>query len=59
VDSRGCGRSPGFVDPFSRRETRDFAACISWVGEQEWSSGKVGLNGISYYGINQWQVASL
>jgi predicted acyl esterase len=59
VDSRGCGRSPGFVDPFSPRETRDFAACIEWAGEQSWSSGKVGLNGISYYGINQWQVASL
>ena len=59
VDSRGCGRSPGYVDPFSPRETRDFAACIEWAGEQPWSSGKVGLNGISYYAINQWQVASL
>jgi uncharacterized protein len=59
VDSRGCGRSPGYVDPFSPRETRDFAACIAWAGEQSWSSGKVGLNGISYYGINQWQVATL
>jgi hypothetical protein len=58
VDSRGCGRSPGFVDPFSPRETRDFVACIKWAGEQEWSTGKVGLNGISYYAINQWQVAS-
>ncbi len=58
VDSRGCGRSPGYVDPFSPRETQDFAACIEWAGEQPWSSGKVGLNGISYYAINQWQVAS-
>ncbi|HXC33856.1 MAG TPA: CocE/NonD family hydrolase [Verrucomicrobiae bacterium] len=58
VDSRGCGRSPGYVNPFSPRETRDFAACIEWAGEQPWSSGKVGLNGISYYAINQWQVAS-
>jgi predicted acyl esterase len=58
VDSRGCGRSPGYVDPFSPRETRDFIACIAWAGEQSWSTGKVGLNGISYYAINQWQVAS-
>jgi hypothetical protein len=58
VDSRGCGRSPGYVNPFSPRETRDFAACIEWAGEQPWSSGKVGLNGISYYAINQWQVGS-
>ena len=59
VDSRGAGRSPGFIDPFSPRETRDFYQCIEWAGVQPWSSGKVGLNGVSYYGINQWQVASL
>jgi predicted acyl esterase len=59
VDSRGCGRSPGYVDCFSPRETRDLHDCIEWAGVQPWSSGKVGLNGISYYGINQWHVASL
>ncbi len=59
VDSRGCGRSPGFVDHFSERETRDFFECIEWAGEQGWSNGKVGLSGVSYFGINQWQVASL
>jgi uncharacterized protein len=59
VDSRGAGRSPGRIDHFSRRETRDFYECIEWAGVQPWSNGKVGLNGISYYGINQWHVASL
>lgn len=59
VDSRGCGRSPGYVDPFSPRETRDFYLCIEWAGVQSWSNGKVGLSGISYYAINQWHVASL
>ena len=59
VDSRGAGRSPGFIDPFSPRETRDFYECIEWAGVQPWSNGKVGLNGISYYGINQWHVATL
>jgi len=59
IDSRGAGRSPGFIDPFSPRETRDFYDCIEWAGVQPWSNGKVGLNGISYYGMNQWQVASL
>jgi predicted acyl esterase len=59
VDSRGAGRSPGYVDHFSPRETKDFYDCIEWAGVQPWSSGKVGLNGISYYGINQWHVASL
>jgi uncharacterized protein len=59
VDSRGAGCSPGFIDHFSPRETKDFYDCIEWAGVQPWSSGKVGLNGISYYGINQWHVASL
>jgi len=59
VDSRGAGRSPGYVDPFSPRETRDLYECIEWAGVQSWSNGKVGINGISYYGINQWHVAAL
>jgi predicted acyl esterase len=58
VDSRGCGRSPGFIDHFSPRETDDFYQCVEWSGIQPWSSGKVGLSGVSYFGINQWQVAS-
>ena len=59
VDSRGCGRSPGYVEHWSPRETKDFYNCIEWAGTQPWSNGKVGLSGISYYAINQWQVASL
>ena len=59
VDSRGCGRSPGYVEHWSPRETKDFFDCIEWAGKQPWSNGKVGLSGISYYAINQWQVASL
>jgi predicted acyl esterase len=59
VDSRGAGRSPGVMNPRNSRETKDYAACIEWGGVQPWSNGKVGLNGISYYAINQWQVAGL
>ncbi|MGN6570897.1 MAG: CocE/NonD family hydrolase [Pseudolabrys sp.] len=59
VDSRGTGCSPGYIDHFSPRETKDFYNSIEWAGVQPWSNGKVGLNGISYYGINQWHVASL
>ena len=58
VDSRGAGRSQGRLDPFSPRETDDLAACVEWAASQPWSSGKVGLNGISYYAMNQWHVAS-
>ncbi len=59
VDSRGAGWSPGLVDVWSPREARDLAECIEWAAAQPWCSGKVGLSGVSYYAINQWQVAAL
>jgi uncharacterized protein len=59
VDSRGAGRSPGFLDVWSPRETRDLCDCIEWAGTRPWSNGKVGLNGISYYAMNQWTVGAL
>src|SRR5690348_12475183 len=59
VDSRGAGRSPGHLDLWSAREAKDLYHCIEWAAEQPWSNGKIGLNGISYYAMNQWQVAAL
>lgn len=58
VDSRGAGSSPGRIDPWSIRETQDFYECIEWAAAQNWCNGRVGLSGISYYAINQWQVAA-
>jgi uncharacterized protein len=57
VDARGCGTSPGYIDHYSPREQQDYYQCIEWAGVQPWSNGKVGLNGISYFGSNQWHVA--
>jgi predicted acyl esterase len=59
VDSRGAGMSPGFMQLWSPQEAVDFYDCIEWAGVQDWSNGKVGLNGISYYAMNQWQTAAL
>lgn len=59
VDSRGAGRSPGLLDVWSAREAQDLYACIEWAAAQPWSTGRVGLNGISYMAMNQWQVAAL
>lgn len=59
VDSRGAGRSPGFLEVNSARETKDLYDCIEWAAGQKWSNGKVGLCGISYYASNQWRVAAL
>jgi predicted acyl esterase len=59
IDSRGAGRSPGALDVWSPRETLDLYRCVEWAGTQSWSNGKVGINGISYYAMNQWTVATL
>ncbi|MCC6775141.1 MAG: CocE/NonD family hydrolase [Hyphomicrobiales bacterium] len=59
IDCRGAGRSPGYMDLKSVRETKDLYDCIEWAAAQPWCTGKVGLNGISYYATNQWYVASL
>jgi putative CocE/NonD family hydrolase len=58
VDSRGAGRSPGYLCHNNARENRDYHLCIEWAAQQPWSSGKVGLNGISYFGANQWRAAA-
>ena len=59
VDSRGAGWSPGFMDPSSPQEIEDLYQCIEWAGTQQWSNGKVGMLGISYYASNQWRVAGM
>ena len=53
VDSRGAGRSPGYLQHNNARETRDIHLCIEWAAAQPWCNGKVGMNGISYYASNQ------
>jgi predicted acyl esterase len=59
IDARGSGQSPGYLDPFSATGTYDYYDAIEWAGRQPWSNGKVGLLGISYLAITQWQVAGL
>ncbi|KDE07386.1 hypothetical protein MVLG_02426 [Microbotryum lychnidis-dioicae p1A1 Lamole] len=58
VDERGIGSSPGFLDTMSAQTSIDFFDCIEWAADQEWSTGKVGLLGISYFGGTQWRVAA-
>jgi hypothetical protein len=58
VDSRGAGWSPGFLDPRSPQEYEDICSSIEWAGTQDWSAGKVGVAGISYYAFMGWAAAS-
>jgi putative CocE/NonD family hydrolase len=57
VDSRGAGWSEGVFDPMQPVETDDGLEWIEWAATQPWSSGKVGMLGISYYSVMQWRIA--
>ena len=57
VDSRGAGWSEGVLDPMTPLETEDFCQSIEWAAAQPWSTGAVGVLGISYYANMAWRVA--
>ncbi|KAH7014593.1 X-Pro dipeptidyl-peptidase protein [Microdochium trichocladiopsis] len=58
ADERGLGQSPGLLDTMSRGTSEAFFDVVEWSSEQSWSTGKVGLLGISYYAGSQWRVAA-
>ncbi|MGU3408775.1 CocE/NonD family hydrolase [Microbacterium sp. M1A1_1b] len=59
VDIRGTGSSDGvFDDEYSEQELRDGEAVIAWLAAQPWSSGAVGMFGISWGGFNALQLAA-
>ena len=59
VDIRGTGNSQGKVIPneYSEIELSDGEEVIDWLAEQEWSSGNIGMFGISWGGFNSIQMA--
>ncbi len=58
VDQRGNGESEGlFDDEYSAQEMSDALEVITWLAEQPWSTGKVGMMGISWGGFNCLQAA--
>jgi len=58
VDARGTGRSPGVMDNMSATEADDIYDAVEWAAQQPWSTGRIGLTGISYMAIVQWTAAS-
>jgi len=59
VDVRGSGDSEGVLtDEYLDTETEDGVRIIAWLAQQPWCSGKVGMRGISWGGINTLQVAA-
>jgi putative CocE/NonD family hydrolase len=60
VDMRGNGDSEGLMeDEYSEQELADACEVIKWIAAQTWSTGKVGMMGISWGGFNSLQVAAL
>jgi putative CocE/NonD family hydrolase len=57
-DTRGRYESKDAWDPF-RNEAPDGCDTVEWAASQPWSNGKIGMDGGSYLGYVQWQVASL
>lgn len=57
VDVRGRYESEGKWEPF-RDEAKDGYDIIEWVAAQPFCNGKVGTQGGSYVGHNQWQTLS-
>ncbi|KAL1859192.1 hypothetical protein Plec18170_002307 [Paecilomyces lecythidis] len=59
ADEVGTGQSPGFLSVLTSGNTFDaFSDLIEWASDQKWSTGKIGLLGISYYAGTQWHVAA-
>lgn len=56
-DVRGKFRSEGETMPFVH-EPDDGYDTIDWIIRQDWSNGRVGMFGDSYYGTTQWAAAS-
>jgi hypothetical protein len=56
-DPRGTWYSQGDATFLSPQEGEDYYDLIEWAGTQPWSSGKVGLTGVSYLTSSQWLVA--
>jgi hypothetical protein len=59
VDIRGFGTSEGTPTDreYSEREQLDGEQVIAWLAAQPWSTGKVGMFGISWGGFNSIQMA--
>jgi len=60
VDVRGHGNSEGMpTDEYSAVELADGVEVVNWLASQPWCSGRVGMFGISWGGVNSLQIAAL
>ncbi len=58
-DLRGAGTSEGSAGLLSDQEGEDVYDLIEWAAGQPWSTGAVGMMGVSYLAVSQWKAAAL
>jgi putative CocE/NonD family hydrolase len=59
IDVRGSGSSDGVLqDEYSEREQLDVCEALAWVAAQPWSTGSVGMLGLSWGGFAALQAAA-
>ncbi len=58
-DPRGSWYSEGEMNHGGITEAEDCYDLIEWAAAQPWCNGKVGMSGVSYLAVIQWQVAPL
>ena len=58
-DLRGAGTSEGTASLLSDQEGEDVYDLVEWAGAQSWSTGAVGMLGVSYLALSQWKTAAL
>jgi len=59
VDPRGAYLSGGDMQFFGPQDAQDGYDAIEWLAKQDWCNGKVGMNGNSWYGMTQWEIAAV
>jgi putative CocE/NonD family hydrolase len=60
VDIRGTGDSEGvLLDEYLPQEQKDAAEVIAWLARQRWSTGAIGMRGISWGGFSTLQTAAI
>lgn len=59
ADVRGKYKSEGHAGVLRQQEAEDYYDLIEWAASQTWSTGQVGLLGVSYLCMSQWYVAAL
>jgi predicted acyl esterase len=59
ADVRGMHASEGHAGAWTPNDAHDYAELIEWCSRQPWSTGDIGLCGVSYLAMSQWTAAAL